>query len=93
LNTGITIKCPAGGPNCAGHYKATATIDHKVVRLSHGALTITAGKGHTLKFKLSKKAAKALKQAGHLKIRIRIVIADGTGKPITVNRTITLKKR
>jgi hypothetical protein len=93
VNTGIKVGCPSGGLSCKGSFKATAFINHHKTRLAKGSISLSAGHGKTLTFKLGSKALKQLKTTGKLKITIQIVIADGSEKRITVNRTITLKRK
>ncbi len=91
VDTGVTVSCPAGGFACAGSFKATAFIKHHKMTLAHGSLNIRVAGHKKIQFQLSKTQLAALKSAGHLKITLRIVIADGNGQKITFNRTITIK--
>jgi hypothetical protein len=91
VKTGIRVSCPAGGFRCSGSFQATAFIKHHRTKLAAGKITLAAGHSKTITFKLSKKALKELEKTGHLKIMITIVVADGNGKKLTVNRTFTIK--
>jgi hypothetical protein len=91
VKTGIRVSCPAGGSSCKGSFKATAYLGHHKAKLGGGNISLIAGHSKMLTFKLSKKALKQLEKTGHLRITVTIVIADGNGKKITVNRTFTIK--
>jgi hypothetical protein len=93
LKTGVKVSCPAAGLGCAGSFKAFAVIKGHKVRVGKGSIKLNAGHRKMIEFKLSAKALKALDANGHLKITLQIVVADGSAKKLTFDRSLKLKHK
>jgi Tol biopolymer transport system component len=97
VNTGISVSCPAGGPTCTASLVATSNVPSslaKAKRLTIGKakFTIAAGKKIKLTFKLKSKAARALRKLGRLKAKVVVTARAGTGSPVTIRKTIKVKR-
>jgi CSLREA domain-containing protein len=97
--TGIDASCPTAAVKCtgsasvklAGGSKRLAVASKRPKKLGKTKLSVDAGKTKAVKVTLTKKASKALRSAGKLKVKISAKLSTLGGKPTVVSRKAKLK--
>jgi hypothetical protein len=99
VRTGITAACPAGAAApCSG----TGSLDRAggskrahfasaSKRLGRTSFSVPAGRTRKVKVKLRRKAAKALRRVGALRINISVTAMASGGNPATATRTVRIR--
>ncbi len=100
INTGLSITCPPGGASCPVSLSATITAAQaakakpkpkKPVVVGSARTTVAAGKTAAISFKLSSKAASALKRHKHLSIVLTGTTSTGpTGPKTKIAKSISV---
>jgi hypothetical protein len=72
VDTGLTVSCPIGTAACAAssHVNATRGTATQGERLGAVRFTVPAGASRSVQVRLSERGAKALRDAGALKVRV-----------------------
>jgi hypothetical protein len=95
VDTGIVAGCPAGSQSCpvTAAITSNATGPRAARRMTLGKLktSIKPGAKKKVSVKLSKKGARLLRRAKHLKVKIVVVVVGPDKRAITTRRRVTLK--
>jgi hypothetical protein len=100
VNTGISVICPAGGPTCSAAGSITANVPsslakaatRKKLTLCKIKATIAPGARKKLSCKLTSKGRRALRKLRKLKGKVAVTAQAGSGAPVAIAKTITLKQ-
>jgi hypothetical protein len=100
ITTGLQVSCPAGGASCVVDVSGQTTVSSKLaaaaklktLTIGTAHITIPAGQTKTITFRLTSRAVKILRKARHLRVKLTITARDGSGKPTTLHRTITIRE-
>ncbi|HEY7952788.1 MAG TPA: hypothetical protein VID70_07350 [Solirubrobacteraceae bacterium] len=91
VNSGESIRCPAGGEACTAKLQATGRDAHnRDVTLGHTTITIAPAATAKLIFKLDRTAKHLLLTRGPLQARLTVTIRTGTQAPIVSSHPITI---
>jgi hypothetical protein len=99
VKTGLTVKCPVGGPPCpvtlagtvsGAQARGASAAKSRAVTVGKLATTIPAGKTVTLTLPLSAKGAALLKKHHKLKIALAGSTRSGSGPVVPIATTITI---
>jgi CSLREA domain-containing protein len=99
VQTGIDASCPIGGAACTGTAainraagaKRPPAISRRAKPLGTTTLSIAAGKAQAVKVTLRKKASRALRREGELKVKISVSLTAPGGVPANASRSAKLR--
>jgi hypothetical protein len=97
VDTGLTVSCPIGGRACAasGRVDAVPTRDRaaasKSKRLGVVRLSVPAGGSSRIQVRLPDRGAKALRDAGTLRVRVSAEIKAAKGRTARAQQTGRIK--
>jgi hypothetical protein len=97
---GLTASCPEGGPACTAEITATMVGGARIAAKKRkpkpavagkAKLVVRPGAAKPLTFKLSKKAARALRKRGSIRLKVTVVLRSGGKVVDRTTRTIRVK--
>jgi hypothetical protein len=97
---GLTASCPEGGPACTAEVTATMVGGARIAAKKRkpkpavagkAKLVVRPGAAKPLSFKLSKKAARALRARGSIRLKVTVVLRSGGKVVDRTTRTIRVK--
>jgi hypothetical protein len=97
VDTGLTVSCPIGGTACAasGHVDAAPTrrsaAASKSERLGVVRFSVPAGESRSVQVRLPRRGAKALRDAGTLRVRVSAGIKTAKGRTARAQQTGRIK--
>jgi len=100
LDTGLVVKCPAGGPSCTidvlGVSQVRAALvarkrKTKKLTVTSAHLTLAPGRSQRIKLRLRPKAARVLRRAKRLTVALTVIARSGAGRPVTFKRALHIK--
>lgn len=97
VDTGLTVSCPIGETTCAasGRVDAVSTRGRATVskskRLGAARLSVPAGESRSVQVRLPGRGAKALRNAGTLRVRVSAEIKAAKGRTARARQTGRIK--
>ncbi len=99
VQTGIDASCPSAGTTCRGSAVVERAADARGLALTsrrrkplgRANLSVAAGKTQAVKVTLTRKASRALRRKGRLKVAISVTLVGPAGAPATATRSAELK--
>jgi hypothetical protein len=80
------------GVPCAAACRVSVSAKAGGKTVAGGRTTLLEAGTATVKLKVSKKAVRSLKKARTLKVTLTATVTAASGKPVTITKTVTLKK-
>jgi hypothetical protein len=100
IQPGLTATCPVGGPACTAEVTATMVGGARIAAkkgkpkpavAGRSKVAVRPGAAKPLTFKLSKKAAKALRKRGAIRLKVTVVLRSGGKVVDRATRTIKVR--